>query len=90
MSYIEMPSAEYRRRLAALPTRRREDAPGPAPARIVVPADAVSEDEVLAARSRYPQAFAAIDSDVRLSATELAARERLVTEAIRVGYRPPE
>jgi hypothetical protein len=90
MSYIEMPAAEYRRRLAALPARRREDAPGHAPARIVVPADAVSEDEVLAARSRYPQAFAAIDSDGRLSAAELAARERLVTEAIRVGYLPPD
>jgi hypothetical protein len=42
---------------------------------------------VLAARARYPQAFAAIDAG--LPATEVAARERLVTEAIRVGYRPP-
>lgn len=55
--------------------------------RIVVPGDVVSEDEVRAARNRYPQAFAAIGSD--LSATEVAARERLVTEAVRVGYRPP-
>ena len=87
MSYIEMPAAEYRRRLAALP-RRREDAS--APVRVIVPVDAVSEDEVLAARSRYPEAFAAIDFDLHLSATEVAARERLVTEAIRVGYCPPE
>ena len=86
MSYIELPAAEYRRRLAALPRHPPED-PIP-PARIIVPLDAVTEDEVRAARARYPQAFAAIGSD--LSATEIAARERLVTEAIRVGYRPPE
>lgn len=83
-----MTAAEYRRRLSALPARRRTDPR--APARVVVPADAVSEDEVLAARARYPQAFAAIDSDGHLPATEIAARERLVTEAIRVGYLPPE
>lgn len=81
-----MTAAEYRRRLSALPARRgrRE------PVRIVVPVDAVSEAEVLAARTRYPQAFAAIDVDVHLSAAEIATRERLVTEAIRVGYLPPE
>ena len=82
-----MTAGEYRRRLSALPARRDEDPPSSAPARLVVPADAVSEDEVLAARARYPQAFAAIDAG--LPATEVAARERLVTEAIRVGYRPP-
>lgn len=82
-----MPAAEYRRRLAALPVRPREDVC--APLRIIVPADAVGDDEVLEARRRYPEAFAAIDCELRLSAAEVAARERLVTEAIRLGYRPP-
>jgi hypothetical protein len=90
MSYIEMPVAEYRRRLAALPSRRRTDPPVQVSSRIVVPADAVSEHEVLAAQARHPQAFAAIDGAADLSPAEIAARERLVTEAIRVGYRPPE
>jgi hypothetical protein len=88
MSYIELPVAEYRRRLAALPTSSRSDPRSPAAARIVVPEGAVPDDEVRAARDRYPQAFAGID-DPDLSPEEVAARERLVTEAIRVGYRPP-
>lgn len=83
-----MTAAGYGRRLAALPTPRREDAS--APARPSVPVDAVSEDAVLEARGRHPEAFAAIDSDLRPSATEVAARARLVTEPIRVDYRPPE
>ncbi|HEV7622662.1 MAG TPA: hypothetical protein VGO26_00885 [Amnibacterium sp.] len=90
MSYIEMPVAEYRRRLAALPSRGGADPHDPSSVRIVVPVGAVSADEVLAARSRYPRAFAAIDADTILSPAEIGARERLVTEAIRVGYLPPK
>ncbi|MCU1473539.1 MAG: hypothetical protein JWQ92_1607 [Amnibacterium sp.] len=85
-----MPVAEYRRRLAAIASRRRPDPRSAAPVRIEVPADAVPEDEVLETRARFPRAFAAIDTAPDLSIGEIAARERLVTEAIRVGYLPPD
>jgi len=83
-----MTVGEYRRRLSATPVQRPEV--GPSPSRAVLPADAVSDDEVRAARTRYPRAFAAIESDAHLPAAEVWARERLVTLAIRVGYLPPE
>ena len=85
-----MPVAEYRRRLAALASRRRVDPRSAAGVRIEVPADAVPEEEVLEARLRHPRAFAAIDAIPDLTIGEIAARERLVTEAIRVGYLPPD
>ncbi|MGN6743237.1 MAG: hypothetical protein ACTHJL_08065 [Amnibacterium sp.] len=82
MSYIEMPVADYRRRLAAEapPARTAAD-----PANLA----AVTDDEVLAARLRHPQAFRAIDADPRLPRAEVIARERLIAEALRVGYLPP-
>jgi len=76
MSYIELPVAEYRRRLAALPRLVDADAgtarPGPA----------ATDGEVLAARSRYPRAFLALDAEVGLTAGEIAERERLIVAAV--------
>ena len=88
MSYIELPASEYRRRLAALePSRPAERRPvrGETPTREVM----VSADEVAAARRHYPQAFGAVDADATLPPSEVSARERLITEAIRIGYLPP-
>src|SRR5438094_955926 len=51
MSYIELPVAEYRRRLAALPAARPADAAGAATAQ---PGPSVADVAVRAARSRYP------------------------------------
>lgn len=83
MSYIEMPVADYRRMLAAAPAapRSRQDP---------VNRSAVTDEEVIAARLRHPRAFGAVDADPSLPRAEVVARERLITEAIRVGYLPPD
>ncbi len=88
MSYIELPASEYRRRLAALDAPRAAErllVRGETPRRELM----VSPAEIAAARRTYPQAFGAIDADTALPPDEVAARERLVTEAIRIGYLPP-
>ncbi len=86
MSYIELPVAEYRRRLAALPAARAADAAGAAAARTVT---AVTAEDVEAARSRFPEAFAALDAEAGLSAAETTERERLIVAAIRAVHHSP-
>jgi len=84
MSYIELPVAEYRRRLAALPAARAADAAEAAAAAGAVarPVTAVTDDEVRAARARYPRAFMALDAEAGLAAEDVAERERLIVAAI--------
>ena len=74
MSYIELPVAEYRRRLAALPR--------PVDADAARPGTPVTDGDVLAARSRYPRAFLALDAEVGMTAEAIAERERLIVAAI--------
>ncbi len=85
MSYIELPVAEYRRRLAALPAARAADAAGA----VARPVTAVTDDEVRAARVRYPRAFMALDAEAGLAAEEIAERERLIVAAIDAVQDPP-
>ncbi|HEY8319488.1 MAG TPA: hypothetical protein VIG76_11710 [Amnibacterium sp.] len=78
MSYIELPVAEYRRRLAALPARPADAADAAA----AQPGPSVGDVAVRAARSRYPRAFAALDAEQSLTAEEITERERLIMAAI--------